>query len=498
LLVLLAVLGKAAQLPLCFWLPDAMVAPAPVSALLHAATMVAAGPYLLVRMHAFFNTQSLPLLAATLLGGLTMLLGAVMALSAADPKRILAYSTVSHLGLVVLSVGVMAEEAGFYHLLAHAWFKAALFLGVGYLVAIWLAEQPAPATMNAANADHKAPELKDLAGQARRYPLLLWGLMIPAGLSLAGLFPLAGALGKEEVLYSLMTRYAATPSVNAPAIGEQFTLAAAGWWVGSGMLILAIPLTAAYITRLVGVLGWGNTQRGTVHLDEGGAIPSGDKAAGSYRAGWGLPLALAVALALIGSVGWALFYYGWFITPAGFIKESTAWKWSTASPSGDTALGISLLGVIIGFTLTWYLRVARPAAGDSVFREGGMAPLISFFRNGMYLRELFQLVVGRLGELLAVLANRADIGLVDWLALRCGWLGRILAALSRWVDDYIVDGLRWLACEFWWMLKRLHSRYMQTGTIQHYMLIVLIGAALLCLVILRPLSHILAEILGRM
>lgn len=498
LLALFAVVGKAAQLPLCFWLPDAMVAPAPVSALLHAATMVAAGPYLLVRLHGFFSTQDLPLLLATLLGGLTLLLGAAMALAATDPKRILAYSTVSHLGLVVLSVGVLAEEAGFYHLLAHAWFKAALFLGVGYLVAVWVAEGRSGQPAAAAAGGHSAPKLGELAGAGRRHPWVLWGVLLPAGLSLAGLFPLAGALGKEQVLYALLTRYAAMPAEGQATIGARFPLAAAGWWAASGMLILAIPLTAAYITRLVGVLGWGHAQPPAVHLDQRGAIPTGDRPAATVNRGWGPGLALAVVLALIGSVGWAVVYFSWFATPSGFITAGSLWKWSAASLGGRAAQGVSLLGVIVGAGLTWYLRVARPESGTRLFREGGMAPLAAWLRNGLYLRELFQLVVGRLGELLAVLAGRADVGLVDWLALRCGWLGRLLAALARWVDDHVVDGLRWLACELWWALKRLHARFMQTGYIQHYMLIVLIGAALLCLVVLRPLSHILAEILGRM
>ena len=134
ILILLGCLGKAAQLPLSFWLPDAMVAPAPVSALLHAATMVAAGPFLLIRTHILFAATDMALIAPVLLGGVTLVLGGLMALCADEPKRVLAYSTVSQLGLVIMSVGALAEEAGLYHLLSHAWFKAALFLGVGYLV----------------------------------------------------------------------------------------------------------------------------------------------------------------------------------------------------------------------------------------------------------------------------------------------------------------------------------------------------------------------------
>jgi NADH-quinone oxidoreductase subunit L len=498
LLVLLAVLGKAAQLPLSFWLADAMVAPAPVSALLHAATMVAAGPYLLTRVRELLLASDVALLAGTLLGGLTLLLGAAMALCAVDPKRVLAYSTVSHLGLVIVGASVIAEEAGFYHLLAHAWFKAALFLGVGYLVAVWLGDRAADG-----GVEHRSPVITDLAGTARRHPLLLWGVLVPSGLSLAGVPYLAGALGKEQILYALLTRYRVAPRAEYPDLtfAVSHPLATAGWWAGSMMLVLAIPLTAAYITRLVGVLGWGRVaqKQPVVHLDEGGEVPPGAASAPAVAPGWGWPLALASALALIGSVGWAVVYFAWYATPAGFIAEKTLWKWQPVPAlSYGVTLAVSLIGVLVGIGLTWYLRVARPAIGARTFSEGGLAWLAHPFRHGLYLREVFKWVVSGTGEFLAVLAGRADIGLVDWLALKGGWLGRVLAGLARWVDNHIVDGLRWLACELWWTLKRLHARFMQTGHIQHYMLIVLIGAALLCLVVLRPLSHILAQILGRM
>jgi len=481
-LLLLAVIGKAAQLPLCFWLPDAMVAPAPVSALLHAATMVAAGPYLLVRLQELMLVSETALVFATIVGGLTLLAGALMALTATDPKRVLAYSTVSHLGLVVLSTGVVAGNAGLYHLLAHAWFKAALFLGVGYLVAVWAAGQ--------VKKTHTAT-VTELAGQARRHPLLLWGVLVPAGLSLAGLWPLAGALGKEQVLNALLTRY----GDNLPfgqSFQQGYPVASAAWWAASGMLILALPLTAAYIVRLVGILGWGKAPAA-----ETAGGDSGEPAAPPARSGWSLALMLTALMALTGSIGGTLVYFGWYTTDA--VLGTAGWLFPWRSPVeryGLLVLIVSLVLVLAGSWLAWHLRVARPRTGDRVFHEGGMAPLADFLRHGMYLRELFHLVCGRFGEFLAVLAGRADVGIVDWLVLRLGWFGRLLAAVSRWVDDHIIDGLRWLACEFWWFLKRLHSRTMQTGQIQHYMFIVLLGAALLCLLILRPLSRILADILG--
>lgn len=478
LLVLLAVLGKAAQFPLSFWLADAMVAPAPVSALLHAATMVAAGPFLLIRFYGFFGTSEVALLSATLLGAFTLFVGAAMALCAEDPKRVLAYSTVSHLGLVILAMGVLSEEAGYFHLQAHAWFKAALFLGVGYLVAVQAGKR------------HDAT-LASLAGSAQRHPLVLWGVLVPAGLSLAGLYPLAGALGKEQVLAGLLTRYSSEPAAGY-LLGKAFPLAAAGWHIAAVLVILSLPLTAAYIVRLVGILGWGKP------VLEPAQPTDNDEKTQAARRGWGLPLVLTAVMAVMGSVVLAVLYFTWYATPAGFKPSAAEWKWAAeGSLLLAVCAGLGWLAFLVAGWLTWYLRVANPAAGDRVFREGGLAFLATFLRNGMYLRELFQLIVGGLGGFISMLAGRADIGVIDWLAEHGGVLGRALATLTRWVDDHVVDGLRYRACEIWWLAKRLHARTMQTGHIQHYMFVVLVSTMLLCLVVAHALGRILADILGR-
>src|SRR5205085_9370590 len=136
ILVLLATLGKLAMFPLTFWLAEAMVAPSPVSALLHAATMVAAGPFLMIELSELFSNSQSALVATVLVAGISMVLCGLMALAAQDAKRVLAYSTVSQLCVPVLGVGAFAGYAGLYHLLAHAWIKAPLFLAVGYLAIV--------------------------------------------------------------------------------------------------------------------------------------------------------------------------------------------------------------------------------------------------------------------------------------------------------------------------------------------------------------------------
>ena len=503
LLILLAVLGKAAQWPLSFWLPDAMVAPAPVSALLHAATLVAAGPLLLVLVRQLFLTYELSLVWLTLVGGVTLLTGAAMALCQRDPKRVLAYSTVSQLGLVIMAVGVLAEEAALFHLAAHAWFKAALFLGVGFLAAVELPHGRASA-QNEPNDNAPSAEsgtLYALAGTARKYPLLLWGVLVPAGLSLAGLPWLAGGLGKEEALYGLLYRAGSGPSPEM-LIGLAFPLAAKYWIAGSALFLIALPLTAAYITRLVGILGWRRLEpasgAGLADVAQQPAVSSSAPAGGTpvLPQGWQLPLTVAVVMALIGSIGLAVFYYTWFATSAGFKPETLIWKWGGGAHSAIT-LALTLLGIALGGGLAWLLAVARPGMGRHLTRETVLAPLAAYLLRGMFLRETFTTLIGRTGELLAIMAGIAEISFVEWLALRCGWLGRALAKLAHWLDDHVVDRGRWFICMLAWWGKALHARTMQTGRIQRYIFVILLGAVALCLAVLKPLGLRVLEILER-
>jgi len=127
-----------------------------------------------------------------------------------------------------------------------------------------------------------------------------------------------------------------------------------------------------------------------------------------------------------------------------------------------------------------------------------MAPILAFLRNGMYLREFFSTTIGKTGELIAIIAGLADISVIDWLATRCGMLGRLLAHIARWLDDHLVDGARYWVCEVWWLLKRLHARTMQTGQIQRYMFVVLLGTLALCIIVLKPLSAIFGSIIDKL
>jgi len=490
LLTLAAVIGKAAQLPLSFWLPGAMVAPSPVSAMLHAATMVAAGPYLLIRLHQLFfvadgamvEGSQAGLVAATLIGSATMLLGGVMALCASDPKRILAYSTVSHLGLVVLATGVLAQGAGYFHLLSHAYFKAALFLAVGYV-----------AYTAAAHHADAPPQLKDLRGAAGN-PLARWTLFL-GGLSLAGLAGSGGFFGKEQVLSALVSQAHTTfPLGESFALGRQFPLAAAAWHLAAVLAFIAVPITAAYITRLVAVLTWGKPLSASAFADDSQA----ESGPAPRQSGWSAGLAAALLLAAIGCIGapLALNWYKSLFSGAGFGLE-----WAGApGVSWPSLAGIAL--TLLGIGLGWYYSVGRPALGAKLVEgDSTLAGFIRFFDRGMYLEDFWAALCGRFGLFGAVIADIFDRGFIDWLAERGGIVGRGLSSAARWFDDHVVDGVRYWVCEICWILKRLHARTMQTGRLQHYMLIVIIASVLLCLVVMRPMGtrllNVVENILGR-
>lgn len=187
LLIFLGAMGKSAQVPFHVWLPDAMEGPTPVSALIHAATMVAAGVYLVARLMPMFELTPTVLVIVASVGVVTFLFAGTIALVVTDIKRVLAYSTVSHLGLMMLSLGAGGVGAALFHLVAHGAAKAMLFLGAGSVM----------------HAMHEETDIRKMGGLIRRMPITGWTFMIGAA-SLAGIVPLAGFFTKDEVLLRVL------------------------------------------------------------------------------------------------------------------------------------------------------------------------------------------------------------------------------------------------------------------------------------------------------
>src|SRR5690606_5897278 len=183
LLLLVAAAAKSAQLPLHTWLPDAMEGPTPVSALIHAATMVTAGVYLVARAFPLYEASGVAMQAVALVGAASALYGALSALGQTDIKRVLAYSTMSQIGYMILSAGIGAYEAALFHFLTHAFFKALLFLATGMVI----------------HHLHGEPDIRKMGGLGARMPFA-YGAFVVGTLALAGVPPLAGFFSKDEIL----------------------------------------------------------------------------------------------------------------------------------------------------------------------------------------------------------------------------------------------------------------------------------------------------------
>jgi len=229
LFLLLGVTGKSAQLPLYVWLPDAMAGPTPVSALIHAATMVTAGVYLIARSAPLFSLVPVTQSIVTWVGALTALFAATIALGQYDIKRVLAYSTISQLGYMVAAVGMGAYAAGMFHLVSHAFFKALLFLAAGSVIQGLERGEEALNPGHHATSDQLDPQdMHNMGGLRKRMPLT-FGVFLIGALALSGIAPLAGFFSKDEIL------------------AEAFHLQEGVFFV----LIIAAFLTALYMGRQV-------------------------------------------------------------------------------------------------------------------------------------------------------------------------------------------------------------------------------------------------------
>ncbi len=237
LLLLIGVTGKSAQLPLFVWLPDAMAGPTPVSALIHAATMVTAGVYLIARTHAIFTPTALAIV--TWIGALTAIIAATAAIAQWDIKRVLAYSTVSQLGFMVAAAGMGIYVAAIFHLLTHGVFKALLFLGSGSVI----------------HGTHETQDMRRMGGLREHMPTTFWTYMIGA-LSLAGIVPLAGFWSKDEII-----AHAWKHQGDAGYILPVFFI-----------LVFASAMTAFYMGRQMALVFWGKQRDHHYHPHESPSV----------------------------------------------------------------------------------------------------------------------------------------------------------------------------------------------------------------------------------
>jgi NADH-quinone oxidoreductase subunit L len=260
LFMFLGCVGKSAQIPLYIWLPDAMAGPTPVSALIHAATMVTAGVYLVARTSPLFSMAPVASLVVALIGGLTAIFAATIGLKQWDIKKVLAYSTVSQLGYMFVGVGVGAYSAGMFHLVTHSFFKALLFLGAGSVI------HAMHAAYHSTHSTEDAQDMRNMGGLKEFLPIT-WRLMWIATLAIAGILPLAGFFSKDAILGATFSR----AHGSALAQASLFGISGSAWLYLIYVFGLAAAfLTAIYMTRLMlytfhGPNRTGETERTRLH-----------------------------------------------------------------------------------------------------------------------------------------------------------------------------------------------------------------------------------------
>jgi NADH-quinone oxidoreductase subunit L len=256
LALLLGCTGKSAQIPLYVWLPDAMAGPTPVSALIHAATMVTAGIYLVCRLSFVFVLSPFTMMVVAIIGAATALFAATIALVQTDIKKVLAYSTVSQLGYMFLGVGVGAFSAGFFHVFTHAFFKACLFLCAGSVI---------HAMHGRIHDDDKAQDIRNMGGLRKWMPLTHW-TFAAATAAIIGLPFTSGFFSKDEILYDAFVNHTVNPLANSAMLHKLRVYEPPAWlggalyWVG----VLAATLTAFYMCRLYFLTFWGDFRGWTV------------------------------------------------------------------------------------------------------------------------------------------------------------------------------------------------------------------------------------------
>jgi len=380
LLLFCGAVGKSAQIPLYVWLPDAMEGPTPVSALIHAATMVTAGVYLVARAHVLFEASHVAGVAVTAIGVATALYAATMALTEDDIKRVLAYSTISQLGYMFVGVGVgalfasaEAYESGIFHLVTHAFFKALLFLAAGSVM----------------HAMHETTDMKQMGGLFKKLPVT-GTVFIIGGLALSGIPPFAGFFSKDAVLGQAWVN------------GEKLV-----WVVG----LLAALLTAFYVGRQIFLTFFGGSRvPPEIHPHESPRTLT-------------IPLMVLAALAAVGGFlglgEGSSVLYRWldpvFARPAGLLLPAGI------GPPGVLSL-VAVAAGLLGLALAYGFYLAPGAAERRQRITTPLAPIRTVLKRKYYVDELYGAVIVRPALALANFAAAFDAHVIDGAVMGVGKL----------------------------------------------------------------------------
>jgi NADH-quinone oxidoreductase subunit L len=437
LLLFIGAMGKSAQIPLYVWLPDAMEGPTPVSALIHAATMVTAGVYMVVRMNAIYQLSPIAMDVVAIIGAATAIFAASMALVQTDIKKVLAYSTISQLGYMFLALGVGAFAAGIFHLMTHAFFKALLFLGAGSVIHAMSGEQ----------------DIRKMGGLWDKIPFTAW-TFAAATLAIAGIFPFAGFFSKDEILGQAFDRF--------------FVL----WVVG----FLTAGMTAFYMSRLF-FLTFVGYCRADEHIEK--HIHESPRA-------MIVPLMILAGFSLIGGwIGWPEAILGEnrfekFLDPIlkGVITETGSVNIAHHAVGKEiflmlVSLGMAFAGIYLAYEIYYAKRIEPKLVAEKVPR------LYKLLLHKYYVDEIYDAAIVDRTKDLGTGLGWLDANVIDGLGVNgAGWLARFGSTLSMWWDKWIIDGLLNFSAKLLQLLS-YPVRLLQTGMFSSYAMLILVGLVVL-------------------
>ncbi|WNM61372.1 NADH-quinone oxidoreductase subunit L [Candidatus Nitrospira neomarina] len=429
LCLLVGAIGKSAQLPLYTWLPDAMEGPTPVSALIHAATMVTAGVYMVVRNHVIFDMAPMALATVGIVGGVTALFAATIGLVQNDIKRVLAYSTVSQLGYMFLACGVGAYTAAIFHLMTHAFFKALLFLSAGSVIHALGGEQ----------------DIRKMGGLHDKIPTT-YRVFLIGTLAIAGIPPLAGFWSKDEIMAHAFVH---------------------GYYLLYLLAAVGAFLTSFYMFRLTYLTFYGSSRvdpHVAHHIHESPSVMT-------------TPLVILAGLALFGGFLGVPPEHGWFhgflhdvATPLGAEVHEVGW-----------GMLLSLMGVAIaialgGWGLAHYMYAMRPQMAGEWAAKSPRA--YTTILNKYYVDEMYDVLIVEPCKKLGLLWDWFDRQILDRFVVGIGRGTDVSAGAITWVEKYVIyAGLNVVGYSN--HLLSWSWRKIQSGMVHHYAAIIVIGLALL-------------------
>jgi NADH-quinone oxidoreductase subunit L len=412
--------GKSAQFPLHVWLPDAMEGPTPVSALIHAATMVVAGVYLVARSMPIYAASESAAMVVASIGCITAVMAASIGLVHNDIKRVLAYSTVSQLGYMIMALGLGSLFAGTFHMFTHAFFKALLFLGSGAVI----------------HAVH-TNDIREMGGLGQKMKITMWTFFI-ASLSIAGIPPLSGFWSKDEIVVA---------ALHHPV----FLI----------MTLLVAFMTAFYMFRLC-FLTFTGEPRDKHKFEHAHEAPKTMT----------VPLMILAVLSVI--AGW--WGIPWFEN--GFGHFITAGEGHHGEPS-FLLMGLATLVALSGIGLAYVMYYKRSISADRVAER--FRPVYTVLINKYYFDELYSVLFIRPYYVICEFMFSFDARIIDGLVNLAGAFGVLAATVNGWFDTYVVDGLvNGLGYTIRGTGRAL--RFVQSGRLENYAFLIAFGLLLLVIV----------------